>query len=58
MSDSKLKSVFIVTQGDYSSYRIIAVFSNRKKAKAFSEQQNVVYDNSRVETWKVDFENE
>ena len=48
--------VFVVTQGEYSSYRIVAVFSTEDKAKEFVANigQTSTYDGPDIETFEID----
>ena len=45
------KNVYIVTSGSYSSYRIVAVFSDRKAANQFCDRYRATesYEQPRVE---------
>lgn len=45
--------VYVVTQGDYSDYHILGVFSNKKKAKMAAEQYSDQWDEARVEEYIV-----
>ena len=53
------KKVYVVTDGDYSDYRIIAIFSNEKEAERYSNIHNYngvdemeVYDSCKQKTDK------
>ncbi len=47
-----MEKVFIVTEGDYSDYSIRAVFSTRRKAKAFVTAVGAKH--MEVEVWQLD----
>lgn len=55
-----MSKVYIVTSGDYSSYRILAVFSTRKMAKAYCDLYNRAghYNKADYEPWDLDGEQE
>ena len=46
--------VYIVTKGNYSVLRIIAVFSNKDIAKKYAKKSNSKWAPARAEEWKVD----
>jgi hypothetical protein len=46
-------SVWIVTEGSYSDYRIVAVFSSEEKAERFIDERPLGGD-ARIETFAVD----
>jgi len=50
----KLKKVYIVTQGCYSDYHIVAVFSNKEIAEKYAKKINSEWDPADVEEWGVD----
>lgn len=48
-------NVYIVTQGEYSSYHIVAVFRNREAAEAYADQYvSKHYWPAEVETFEVE----
>ncbi len=47
------KTVYIVTCGEYSDYRILAVFSDKETAEAYAKL-DVGYDGPSVEEWDLD----
>ena len=51
-----MKKVYIVTEGNYSDYDIVAVFSTKKKAKEFLKKYEEVYPyiDVRIEEYPVD----
>jgi len=50
-----MASVFIVTQGSYSDYSILAVFGDEHEAEEFaSRQKSWAGDNAEVEEWELD----
>jgi len=47
--------VYIVTNGTYSDYGIVRIFSDLNKAEAYLESQKKISDdNARIEEWPVD----
>jgi hypothetical protein len=54
-----MKKVFLVTRGDYSDYRVCAVFSNKKLAQKYIDSFNPRYDEFRIEDYELDiYQNE
>ena len=49
-----MKSVYIVTAGEYSDYSIRAVFSNKANAKRFAEANQTEWYEFRVEEYLLD----
>lgn len=47
-------TIFIVTQGDYSDYRIRAVFSSRELAETYVSGMGKKYDTPEIEEWALD----
>jgi hypothetical protein len=47
-----MAKVFVVTEGEYSDYHIVAVFSTRKKAKEFAPAADG--GSVRIETYEID----
>lgn len=45
------KKIYIVTCGNYSNYRIVGVFSNRKKAKRAVSLCSDDFDKAIIEVW-------
>jgi len=49
------RKVYVVTEGEYSSYSILAVFSSRKLAHEYVEKvQKHRYDTVRIEEYELD----
>ena len=46
-----MKKVYLVTRGDYSDYRVSAVFDNKKKAELFTKSFNS--DEYRIEIYDL-----
>ena len=47
--------VYVVTSGEYSDYRINAIFTDREQAKIFCASRNASSgDYYRIEDWKTD----
>lgn len=46
---TKKRSIYIITTGDYSSYRIVAVFDDRKLANSFAKLESGL----RVESYEI-----
>jgi ribonuclease G len=44
-----MKKVFLVTRGDYSDYRVCAVFSDEKLAQKYIDSFNLTYDEFKIE---------
>lgn len=50
-----MKKVYVVTEGEYSSYHILAVFSSRKLAQEYIETvRNHCWDDVRIEEYELD----
>lgn len=51
-----MTEVYVVTQGDYSDYRIRAIFSRRETADAYVAEikRNRYEDGAEVEVWPLD----
>ena len=54
-----MSEVFIVTAGSYSDYRILAVFSSKEGAKAYTEKLShtelpISRGNYEIEEWDID----
>lgn len=53
--------VYVVTAGDYSDYKIVAIFSTEEKADAYIRAREAIYpysDFNSVTTWYVDDDND
>ena len=46
--------VYLVTQGDYSDYRVQAVFSTKDEAESYAKIISREYEEAKVETWGMD----
>lgn len=48
--------VYIITEGEYSDYRIIAVFSDEQAAQAFVDDYNeqAEFNRADIEEWPID----
>ncbi len=46
--------VFVVTQGDYSDYGILGIFTSRELAKGFIELCEANLYSPKIEEWKLD----
>jgi hypothetical protein len=54
-----MKKVFLVTRGDYSDYRVCAVFSDEKLAQKYIDSFNLTYDEFKIEDYELDiYQNE
>ncbi len=51
---SQISKVYIVTQGEYSDYRIKAVFTDKEQAIYYAALRNDSFDPSYVEEYAVD----
>ena len=49
--------VYIVTKGDYSSYRILKVFLDKKKAEEYAKYSSSSWEKAVVETYDTNDEN-
>jgi len=50
-----MTTVYVVTQGEYSSYKILSVFSERSVAQAFIEQpMRFGWGDARIEEYQLD----
>ena len=49
-----MKKVFLVTRGDYSDYRVCAVFSDEKLAQKYIDSFNLTYDEFKIEEYELD----
>lgn len=49
--------VYIVTKGDYSSYRILKVFLDKKKAEEYAKYNSSFWEKAVVETYDTNDEN-
>ena len=49
--------IYIVTKGEYSSYRISKVFLTKKKAEEYAKYNSSVWDNASVEVYETDYDN-
>lgn len=51
----KIAKVYVVTEGEYSSYHIVGVFSSQEKAEKFLEfQRHSDYDEWEIEEYEID----
>jgi len=48
------QTIYIVTKGRYSNYKIVAAFTHREAAKACAALQTGKYDHARVELHQLD----
>ena len=48
-----LQAVFLVTRGDYSDYRVCAIFTDKKLAKKYINSFKITYDEFRIEPYKL-----
>ena len=48
-----LQAVFLVTRGDYSDYRVCAVFTDKKLAQKYIDSFEKAYDEFRIENYKL-----
>ena len=55
MTTEPERSVYIVTEGEYSSYHIVAVFDSQRHAAAYAKMRQAEYSFSsyRVEEWPL-----
>jgi len=54
-----MDKVYVVTEGSYSDYHIVAIFSDKNNADIHAALLNSTesfYDEARVEEWDVDAE--
>lgn len=51
----KMKSIYIVTAGSYSEYRIVAIFDTLNKAEDYMADPKSMYDRSdaQIEEWRL-----
>ena len=52
-----MAKVYVVTKGDYSDYRIVAIFSDREVAATVAAAHTTTYDEVRVEEFELDIIN-
>jgi hypothetical protein len=53
--EQAVTNVYVVTDGEYSDYRIVAIFSKLTNAEALVEKLSLdQYNRPRVETWVMD----
>jgi len=45
------KTVYVVTQGDYSDYHIVAIYSTEEEAEKHPQGK---YDSNNIEEWQMD----
>ena len=48
-----MKEVYIITEGEYSSYEIVAAFSTRPKAEEYLKTRDEYYK-PKIEVWPLD----
>jgi CRP-like cAMP-binding protein len=52
--EDRMSTIYIVTSGEYSSYRIDAVFSTKKLAEDFVARNGKFVSSADIEEWKLD----
>lgn len=62
MAEVKKQTIFVLTDGAYSNYHIVAVFSTREKGEKYRETDPHLsyhggrpeWDDTQIEEWEVD----